>query len=568
MLVPLSTSLASRNSLFNVLRTRSALYRSKAYSIFSKTTMTASVTRSRTRGGASGATGAGSASFSSTANAVKEAEVVARPRKRVKLDKEDTVKSLASEDPDYTDTQALLDPTVESSASTTASPTKKRKPRKTASKTNADEPVDTSSFLPRVKSPWKVGAHVSAAGGVENAVVNAAAIGCNAFALFLKSQRKWTSAALTEESISTFKKRMKEFGYAPGDVLPHGSYLVNLGNPDAEKRQKSYECFLDDVKRCEALGLTLYNFHPGSTVSQTTPENSMSLIAGCINDAHKATKGVTIVLECMAGTGNIIGATFEQLKEIIDQVEDKTRVGVCIDTCHAFSAGYDIRTKEGWNETMDKFERVIGLEYLKGMHLNDSKTAFDSKKDRHENIGLGTIGLASFSYILADPRTRGIPMVLETPSFEKPREVWGVEVEVLNLLSGVGVEGEEVGGTRKLEEEEDEKEVEGAKQGEAKEDEAEEEEEEAKGLKKEVEVDLDALTKRVRDAVKLASSSSSSFSAKPSKALRAKAKTAAAAKKSKGKGKGRKRKARDESDDDDEGGEEEESGCSCSEKDE
>ncbi|EFI28286.1 endonuclease IV [Coprinopsis cinerea okayama7 len=320
--------------------------------------MTASVTRSRTRGGASGATGAGSASFSSTANAVKEAEVVARPRKRVKLDKEDTVKSLASEDPDYTDTQALLDPTVESSASTTASPTKKRKPRKTASKTNADEPVDTSSFLPRVKSPWKVGAHVSAAGGVENAVVNAAAIGCNAFALFLKSQRKWTSAALTEESISTFKKRMKEFGYAPGDVLPHGSYLVNLGNPDAEKRQKSYECFLDDVKRCEALGLTLYNFHY---------EGGYDRIG-----VH----------------GNIIGATFEQLKEIIDQVEDKTRVGVCIDTCHAFSAGYDIRTKEGWNETMDKFERVIGLEYLKGMHLNDSKTAFDSKKDRHENIGL------------------------------------------------------------------------------------------------------------------------------------------------------------------------------------
>ncbi|KAF8967369.1 xylose isomerase-like protein [Flammula alnicola] len=288
-----------------------------------------------------------------------------------------------------------------------------------------------------------VGAHVSAAGGVENAVVNAVSIGANAFALFVKSQRKWTSPPLTNDSITEFKKRMKEHKYTSRMVLPHGSYLINLGNPDKDKREKSYVCFLDDLKRCQALGLELYNFHPGSTVGETSTDTSLALIAECINRAHKETEGVTAVLENMAGAGNIIGSDFSHLAGIIERVEDKTRVGVCIDTCHAFAAGYDTRTKEGWEYFSDdygplvkEFDEKIGLKYLCGMHLNDSKAEFNSKKDRHENVGLGHLGLQTFRHILSDPRTPGIPLILETPTFEQAKEVWGTEISVLQRISG------------------------------------------------------------------------------------------------------------------------------------
>ncbi|KIK68947.1 hypothetical protein GYMLUDRAFT_627566 [Collybiopsis luxurians FD-317 M1] len=329
--------------------------------------------------------------------------------------------------------------------------------------------IELSAFRNRVSSSWKVGAHVSAAGGVENSVLNAAKIGANAFALFLKSQRKWTSPPLKESSVLTFKSRMNEFGYSPRHVLPHGSYLINLGNPDFEKREKSYECFLDDLKRCEELGLELYNFHPGSTVGLVPPSESMSFIAECINRAHRDTKGskVVVVLENMAGSGNVIGSDFAHLGEIIQQVEDKARVGVCLDTCHMFAAGYDIRTKDGWDSTgkrtflkfrtqlilnpdqnsqcfpqfhdkVSQFETHVGLKYLCGMHLNDSKTTLASKKDRHENIGVGHLSLRSFAHILRDSRVQGIPLILETPSHEGKNQNWSVwekEIEVLNALS-------------------------------------------------------------------------------------------------------------------------------------
>ncbi|CAA7271167.1 unnamed protein product [Cyclocybe aegerita] len=312
-------------------------------------------------------------------------------------------------------------------------PTSTSKTRKTKAK--AAE-TDKSEFLERLETPWKIGAHVSSAGGVENAVVNAAMTGANSFALFLKSQRKWTSPPLSESSISEFKRRMKEYGYTSNLVLPHGSYLINLGNPDLEKREKSFSCFLDDVKRCEALGLELYNFHPGSTVGAATLEESITHIADCINRAHTETKGVTIVLENMAGAGNIIGGEFAHLGSIIEKVEDKSRVGVCMDTCHAFAAGYDIRTKEGWGKTMAEFEEKIGLQYLRGMHINDSKTEHGSHRDRHENIGLGHLTLQAFKHVVRDPRTQNIPLILETPSFEKAKEVWGVEINVLGRLAG------------------------------------------------------------------------------------------------------------------------------------
>ncbi|KAF8886870.1 xylose isomerase-like protein [Gymnopilus junonius] len=306
--------------------------------------------------------------------------------------------------------------------------------------------IDTSDFLPRAETPWKVGAHVSAAGGVENAVVNAASIGANAFALFVKSQRKWTSPPMKDESVREFKKRMKDFGYTSRMVLPHGSYLLNLANPDEDKREKSYECFLDDLKRCEALGLELYNFHPGSTVGATTTEASLGHIADCINRAHKETTVITTVLENMAGAGNIIGGNFAHLAGIIERVEDKSRVGICLDTCHSFAAGYDIHTKEGWNLTsfifsVTKFEEEVGLKYLRAMHLNDSKTPCNSRKDRHENIGLGHLGLQAFHHVLTNPRTQNIPLILETPTFDNNRAVWGTEIAVLNRLSGSSIRG-------------------------------------------------------------------------------------------------------------------------------
>ncbi|KAF9448286.1 AP endonuclease [Macrolepiota fuliginosa MF-IS2] len=301
------------------------------------------------------------------------------------------------------------------------------------------------TFIPRVKSLWKVGAHVSASGGVENAVTNAAKIGANAFALFLKSQRKWTSPALTEESIKLFKERMKEHEYSAEVVLPHGSYLINLGNPDQDKREKAFECFLDDLKRCELLGLKYYNFHPGSTVGNATKEESISLIAQCINRAHRETKYVVTVVENMAGAGNAIGGDFMDLHGIINEVEDKSRVGVCLDTCHTFASGYDLRTETAWNEMMTKFDEQVGLSYLRGMHLNDSKTELGSKKDRHENIGLGFLALGTFRHLMNDPRVQNIPMILETPSFELPVDVWAKEIAVLQQLSATTTKSKDNG---------------------------------------------------------------------------------------------------------------------------
>ncbi|KAJ3565581.1 hypothetical protein NP233_g7543 [Leucocoprinus birnbaumii] len=299
------------------------------------------------------------------------------------------------------------------------------------------------TFLPRVNSLWKVGAHVSAAGGVENAVTKAASIGANAFALFLKSQRKWTSPALTNDSIASFKEKMTEHNYTSDVVLPHGSYLINLGNPDLEKRQKSYDCFIDDLKRCELLGLKYYNFHPGSTVGSTTKEKCISHIAECLNRAHRETTSIVTVIENMAGAGNIIGGDFADIKGIIDQVDDKSRVGVCLDTCHSFAAGYDLRTKEAWDDMMKQFDEIVGISYLCGMHLNDSKTGLGSHRDRHENIGLGHLGLSSFRNLMNDERVQNIPLILETPNFEAPMELWAKEIAVLQQLSTSVMESKE-----------------------------------------------------------------------------------------------------------------------------
>jgi deoxyribonuclease-4 len=275
-----------------------------------------------------------------------------------------------------------------------------------------------------------IGAHVSAGGGVEYAPINANIIGATAFALFTKNQRQWEAKPLTTESISAFKANCKKFDYQPHQILPHDSYLINLGHPENEALQKSRNAFLDEMKRCEQLGLDRLNFHPGSHLNQISEEKCLSTIAESINLALKQTSGVIAVIENTAGQGSNLGFSFYHLKKIIDQVEDKSRVGVCIDTCHAYSAGYDIKTKAGFEKVFKEFEEVVGFQYLKGMHINDSKKELGSRVDRHDSLGTGTLGLEVFECIMKDSRFDGIPLILETPN----EEIWAEEIQILKNM--------------------------------------------------------------------------------------------------------------------------------------
>ncbi|MDY0123040.1 deoxyribonuclease IV [Sulfurimonas sp.] len=272
-----------------------------------------------------------------------------------------------------------------------------------------------------------VGAHVSASGGVFNAVENAVAIGAKAFALFTKNQRQWSAKPLDGETIEKFKKALEQSGILPKHVLPHDSYLINLGHPEADKREKSMDAFLDEVQRCEQLGLDRLNFHPGSHLKQISEDECLSNIADAMNRTLEKTEGVSLVLENTAGQGSNLGWKFEHLAQIIDKVEDKSRVGVCIDTCHMFTAGYDIRTREAYDKTWSEFERIIGFKYLMGMHINDSKAKFDSHVDRHHSLGKGEIGLDAFRFIMNDERMNDIPLILETID----ETIWKDEIALL-----------------------------------------------------------------------------------------------------------------------------------------
>ena len=257
-----------------------------------------------------------------------------------------------------------------------------------------------------------IGAHVSASGGVESAPVNAHKIGANAFALFTKNQRQWVSKPLTEESIRLFKENCAKYDFQPEYILPHDSYLINLGHPEPEGLEKSRAAFLDEMQRCEQLGLKLLTFHPGSHLNKISVEDCLSLIAESINITLEKTKEVTAVIENTAGQGSNLGNEFWHLKYIIDRVEDKTRVGVCLDTCHTFTAGYDLL--EDYEKVFNEFEEVVGFQYLRAMHLNDSKKALGSRVDRHDSIGKGFIGFPFFEKLMRDPRFDNMPLILET----------------------------------------------------------------------------------------------------------------------------------------------------------
>ena len=271
------------------------------------------------------------------------------------------------------------------------------------------------------------GAHVSAAGGVQNAPFNAHQIGANAFALFTKNQRQWVAAPLTPEAISAFKANCGEYGFDPGAILPHDSYLINLGHPSEPELQKSRDAFFDEMARCEQLGLRLLNFHPGSHLNKVSLEQCLDTVAESINMALDRTQGVTAVIENTAGQGSNVGFAFEHLRHIIDRVEDKSRVGVCIDTCHAYTAGYDLATAAACDRTFAEFDDVVGFSYLRGMHLNDTAKALGSHVDRHQPLGKGVLGLDVFRYIARDKRFDNMPLILETPD----ESLWASEIAML-----------------------------------------------------------------------------------------------------------------------------------------
>ena len=281
----------------------------------------------------------------------------------------------------------------------------------------------------RIKNKY-IGAHVSTQGGISNAFLNAKEIGARAFALFTKNQRRWEAKPLEEGEIKKFKELMNESGISPEYILPHNSYLHNLGNSDVEKREKSLNAFIDEMDRCNKLGLKYLNIHPGSHLNEISVEECIKLIANSINEAHKKVPNIVIVLETTAGQGSNIGSKFEEIRDIINLIEDKERIGVCIDTCHTLSAGYELKDEEGYNKTMKEFENIIGFKYLRGVHLNDSKFDVGSKKDRHDSIEKGVLGKEFFIRFMNDKRFDNIPIILETID----SSIWKEEIEYLYSL--------------------------------------------------------------------------------------------------------------------------------------
>lgn len=279
----------------------------------------------------------------------------------------------------------------------------------------------------------RIGAHVSASGGVFNAPINAKNIGADAFALFVKNQRQWSAKPLSDDDIAKFKANLATSGIKSDHILAHDSYLINLGHPDEILRKKSVEAFIDEVERCEKLDIKLLNFHPGSHLNEISAEICLQNIANSLNFAIANTSGVKLVIENTAGQGSNLGFKFEQIAYIIERITDKRRIGVCIDTCHAFAGGYDFRTKKSYEKTMSEFDRIIGYKFLSGMHLNDTKNELGVRKDRHESLGRGFLSLQSFENIMNDKQIDEIPLILETID----ESIWADEIKILrNMIKG------------------------------------------------------------------------------------------------------------------------------------
>ncbi|KAI0974429.1 xylose isomerase-like protein, partial [Xylaria arbuscula] len=358
----------------------------------------------------------------------KKRKATVKAKAKAKAEEEEEEEDLAAEEPEA----------------------KKPRAAKTKAKTKAkpedDMPLAERTAIASLKKAMYIGAHVSSAGGVHNSITNTVHIGANAFALFLKSQRKWTNPPIAPEALNGFRSLSKTHKFeVHKHCLPHGSYLVNLAQAEKEKADQAYNAFLDDLQRCESLGIKLYNFHPGNTNGDVR-DAAIGRIAAQLNKAHKATSNVVTVLENMAGQGNVVGSTFEDLRDIIALTDDKSRIGVCIDTCHAFAAGYDLRSPEAFAATMSKFDEVVGTSYLRALHLNDSKAPIASHRDLHANIGTGFLGLRAFHNVMNYDSLAGLPMVLETPidrpgpDGKKPiedKKIWADEIKLLESLIGM-----------------------------------------------------------------------------------------------------------------------------------
>lgn len=273
----------------------------------------------------------------------------------------------------------------------------------------------------------RIGAHVSASGGVANAPQNAANIKADAFALFVKNQRQWSAKPLTQKDINDFKSNLAKANIKPKHILAHNSYLINLGHPDEEARAKSFNAFLDEINRCQELGIELINFHPGSHLKQISEDECLELIASQMNSLLERSSNIKLVIENTAGQGSNLGYKFEHLAALIAMSKDSSRVGVCIDTCHLFASGYDIRDGNSYAQTMAQFDKIVGYKYLSGMHINDSKGALGSRKDRHDSLGLGLIGKEAFKCIMNDPNIDEIPLILETID----ESIWADEIQML-----------------------------------------------------------------------------------------------------------------------------------------
>lgn len=276
-----------------------------------------------------------------------------------------------------------------------------------------------------------VGAHVSISGGVSNSPERATEIGANALGIFTKNQRQWKVPPLSDDEIERFKSELAKAKIEPEHVVVHDSYLINIGNPDVEKRKKSLDALLDETIRVERLGLVYLNFHPGSGMKEISEAETLTLIAEGVNEVLAQTKSAVLLLEATAGQGAHVGYQFEQLTTIIEKIDSKKRIGVCLDTCHIFVAGYDIRTPETYGETMKSFNKIVGLKYLKALHLNDAKNELGSRVDRHACLGEGHLDWQTFKNIMVDKRLDDIPMVLETPD----KELWKEEVAALMAMA-------------------------------------------------------------------------------------------------------------------------------------
>ena len=281
----------------------------------------------------------------------------------------------------------------------------------------------------KIKSKF-IGAHVSTVGGVFNAPKNAEEIGAKAFGMFVKNQRRWEAKPLTDEDIKKFKKALQVHGYSKEYILPHDSYLINLGAKDEEKREKSLNAFIEEIKRCDQLGLKYLNTHPGSHLNEISEDECINNIAECINKAIDATENIVIVLENTSGQGSNMGYKFEHLGKIIEKVKNKERIGACIDTCHTITAGYELKDEAGYKKTMDEFEKYVGFKYLRGVHLNDSKFDTGSRKDRHDSIGKGILGMEFFERFMNDDRFDNVPIILETID----SSIWKEEINLLYSL--------------------------------------------------------------------------------------------------------------------------------------